>query len=177
MIAVLFDTETTGLIDNHVVKLKDQAHVIEFYGCKADLETGEVLEEVDHLIKPPIAIPKEIVEITGITDEMVADAPTFGEICPIIIQLIESARVLVAHNLSFDAEIIDIECERRRQRVNWPKKICTVEATEWVRGYRLNLSALHELLIGEKFDGAHRAKADVMALLRCCVEMKTRNWI
>lgn len=178
MIATLFDTETTGLIDNHVVKLVNQSHVIEFYALQVNLETGEKLHELHRVIKPPIEITEKITEITGITNEMVADAPTMGEALPLIIQFLESAPAVIAHNLSFDMEMMDIECERVGQKINWPRtKICTVEQTEWVRGYRLSLSALHEMLFWEKFEGAHRANVDVAALLRCCVELKRKDWI
>jgi hypothetical protein len=33
------------------------------------------------------------------------------------------------------------------------------------------MSALHQHLFGEPFEGAHRAKQDTLALLRCCVEL------
>jgi DNA polymerase III subunit epsilon len=177
MKVVIFDSETSGFIDNHVVKLKDQPFVIELYACKSDLDTGEILKELDMLVKPPIEITPKITEITGITNEMVLDAKTFLEISDEVREFIENGEMIIAHNLSYDKEMIDIEFERLGQKINWPKLCCTVEQTAWVKGYRLNLGALHEFLFGEKFEGAHRAKTDVMALLRCCVELRKRNWI
>jgi DNA polymerase III alpha subunit (gram-positive type) len=178
MMVVLLDCETTGFINNHVIKLERQPEIIEFYGCRADLDTGEILEEVDRLIKPKNEIDPKITEITGITNEMVAERASFKDYFPIIKILLESAPVVIAHNLSYDMEMIDIECEKLGQRINWPQRqVCTVEQTEWVKGYRLNLSALHELLFEEKFEGAHRAKVDVMATLRCAVELHKRRWI
>jgi DNA polymerase III alpha subunit (gram-positive type) len=177
MIVVLIDCESTGFINNHVIKLDRQPEVIEFYGCRADLDTGEILEEVDQLIKPVTQISEKITEITGITNAMVENAPAFAEVLPAVKSLLESAPMVIGHNLSYDQELLDIEFEKQGQRVNWPKKVCTVEATEWVKGYRLNLSALHEMLFGEKFEGAHRAKVDVMATMRCAVELHRRSWI
>lgn len=180
MIALLLDTETTGLIDNHTIKLEHQPHVIEFYSCLADLDTGGVIDEIDEIIRPPSSdsISEEITRITGITWEMVSNRPSFVDVSPRIVASIEAAPMIVAHNLSFDMEMIDLELERMGVKVRWPRrKICTVEQTIYVRGHRLNLSALHEMLFKEKFSGAHRAKVDVQALLRCCVELHRREMI
>jgi DNA polymerase III alpha subunit (gram-positive type) len=180
MIALLFDTETTGLIDNHKVKLNRQPHIIEFYSCVADLENGEILSEIDQLIRPPKQedLIEKITDITGISWDMVKDKPIFAEVAPKIIEAIEVYQIVIAHNLSFDMEMMDLEAERIGRKIAWPRrKICTVEQSIWVKGHRLNLSALHQMLFVEAFTGAHRAKQDVMATLRCCVEMHKRGWI
>lgn len=176
MKAVIFDTETTGLIDNHLLKLDKQPEVIEFYACTVDLETGELSWQVDLLIKPKRAIDDEITKITGITQDMVKDAPPFAECAPVIRQILESERYVIAHNLSYDIEIIDMEFERvGAQKVAWPRLLCTVEQTIHLKGFRLGLSQLHEHLFGEAFAGSHRAKVDVQALVRCCVELYKRD--
>jgi hypothetical protein len=53
--------------------------------------------------------------------------------------------------------------------------ICTIEQSVHYTGYRMNLGDLHQHLLGEKFSGAHRAREDVEALLRVCVEMRLRG--
>jgi len=50
-----------------------------------------------------------------------------------------------------------------------------VQETEWIKGHRLSLSALHEELFGEPFSGAHRARVDVDALTRCFNELRQRG--
>lgn len=177
MNAFIFDTETTGLISNHLVKLEQQPEIIEFYGNLVDLDTGEILNEVEYLIKPKGKIDDIITRITTINAAMVEEAPRFGEVLPTIRQAIESAPLVIAHNASFDREIVDIEFERRDATLKWPKLICTVEATIHLRGYRLSLSALHEYLFGEVFTGAHRARVDVAALTRCACELRKRGCI
>lgn len=180
MIAMLFDTETTGLIDNHAIRLERQPHVIEFYSCLADLKTGDVIEEIDLLIRPPEMryLSEEISSITGISREMVENSPLFSDVSQKIFDAIEKAETVVAHNLSFDMEMMDLEAERLGKKIRWPeRRICTVEQTIYLNGHRLNLSGLHELLFKERFAGAHRAKVDVMALLRCCVELYSRGII
>lgn len=174
MKALLFDTETTGLIANGTVKLDKQPHIIEFYGCIADLKKGKVLSEVDTLIRPPKEelVTEEITKITGIKWEQLKDAPTIDKVAGDIFKTLERAPILIGHNASFDREMIDIEAKRLNVKMKWPKRvICTVEQTIHLKGFRLSLSNLHEHLFGEKFEGAHRAKVDVMALLRCCKEL------
>lgn len=186
MKAFLFDTETTGLISNHTVKLDMQPSVIEFYGCLADLKTGNIESEFDTFVKPPKPLPdkpnfgdkKTITQITGITNEMLENAPPFSDVSGQIRSNLESAPIVIAHNMSFDQEMIDIEFERLGGKLNWPeRRLCTIEQTAHIKGYRLTLSALHEYLFKEPFSGAHRAKADVAALLRCCVELHARDII
>lgn len=175
VIVFLFDTETTGLLDSHLIPLAKQPHIIEFYGCLADLSTGEIIGEIDHLIKPPVPISEEITRITGLTDEALKDSPPFAAVAGRIRAAIEDAPRVVAHNLSYDREMIDIEFERLEQKVKWPRLLCTVEATLHLKGFRLNLTGLHEHLFGEGFPSAHRARNDVQALLRCACELHRRD--
>lgn len=178
MIAFVFDTETTGLIENRTVKEDKQPEIIEFYGCLVNLATGEVLAEIDTLIKPNGKISDEITKITGITEDMVKDAKPFKEYALAIVDLIKNSPCVIAHNLSFDMEMLEIEMKRCDIALEWPRrKICTVEATVHRKGYRLNLNALHELLCGEPFQGAHRAKVDVMALIECCKALHAEDEI
>ena len=176
-IAFAFDTETTDLIVNRSVKLYKQPEIIEFYGCIFNLETGEIKSEIDQLFKPTQAIPAEITKITGITNEMVADAPKFKQHAALIKSMIQNAPLLIAHNLSFDQEMLEIEFERLNEKINFGKRLCTVEATGYLKGFRLRLGDLHEYLFGEKFLGAHRAEHDVKALVKCCVELRARGVI
>jgi len=175
MIALILDNETTGLIDNRLTKLDRQPHIIEFYGCLANLQTGEILNEYEQLIKPPCSISEEVVKITSIDDSMVANSPSFKDIAHKIEHLICNSPMVIAHNLSYDKDIIEIEFERLGRKIKWPEALCTVEQTIHLRGYRLNLSALYEYLFNNTFKGTHRAKNDVQALLSCCVELTKRG--
>lgn len=185
-IALVFDTETTGLVQNRTLKLERQPEIIEFYGCLVNLKTGKVTKELNILIKPskPLnEVPnpgdkKTITEITGITNEMLADAPSFREVSKKIFPLLLNAPLVIAHNASFDKDMIEIEAQRLKiSELTWPPILCTVEQTIHLRGYRLSLSNLHEELFKEPFAGAHRAKTDVAALVRCCVELHKRKII
>lgn len=177
MIALVFDTETTGLIDNRTIKLASQPHVIEFMSQLVDLDGGHVGSETELLIRPPEPLPEKIVKITGITDEMLVGAPSFSDVATVIRTAIESAPLVIAHNASFDAEMLDIEFDRLGQKIAWPRLICTVEQTVHLRGYRMTLTQLHSFLIGGGHAEAHRARSDVEALVRCIVEMRKRGWL
>jgi DNA polymerase III epsilon subunit-like protein len=175
MIALIFDTETNGLVDNLTMAIEKQPDVIEFFGQTVNLETGEKLSELQQLIKPPKLIDAEITNITGITNELVAEAPTFSEVADKLEKYITSAPLVIAHNLSYDRDMLNIEFQRLGRFIAWPQGLCTVEQSIHYKGYRLNLNALHEHLFGEPFAGAHRARPDVEALTRCCIEMVKRR--
>lgn len=180
MIVYMLDTETTGLIDNMLLAGDSQPWVIEYYGLLVDLVTGDEIREDWHMVKPAAAdaLTPKITGITGITHDMVAAAPYFSRVAPAIRQAIETAPIVLAHNLSYDRDVLDIEFGRLGEKLNWPKrKICTIEQTIHVKGHRLSMSALYEYLFGESFAGAHRARVDVQALKKCCVELYRREML
>lgn len=173
--AIAFDTETTGLIENQTVKIAKLPEVIEFYGCLFDPDTGEIEEEIDVLIKPKGSLNLEETKLKTINEEMLADKMPFSEYADKIKNLIEKGDIVIGHNLSFDMEMIDVEMKRLGKSINWPMGICTVEQTIHLKGFRLNLGALYEELFKESFEGAHRAKVDVMATVRCFIELYKRG--
>jgi DNA polymerase-3 subunit epsilon len=175
MIAAVIDNETTDLIKNRTRKLDKQPHIVEFYGRLYDFEKRETIRDLHHFIKPPIPMPKESSKITRITDEMLADKPTFEAVAPAIKEFLESAPLVIAHNASFDQEVIDVEFQRLGQTLKWPKLLCSVEATIHLKGHRLKLHELHQLLFVDDFKDAHRAPVDVAALTRCCAELYQRG--
>ncbi|MCC5697540.1 3'-5' exoribonuclease, partial [Klebsiella pneumoniae] len=79
---------------------------------------GEVLGEFTTLVNPGRDIPPSIVAITGITNEMVADAPPLDSVLPAFLEFSRGA-VLVAHNAPFDIGFLRANCERLG--LPWPK--------------------------------------------------------
>lgn len=173
----IFDWETTGLIANTQRPLHKQPHGIELYGCVLDTKTFEIEDEIDTFLDPGIPISAEITKITGITPEMLVGAPKFETIADRLQEMIEGSDAVLAHNLAFDKPLTDFEFARINRELKWPQLLCSLEATEWVNGYRLSLTALHEHLFGEPFSGTHRARYDVEALTRCVTEMIKRGWL
>jgi len=170
------DTETTGLIANTGRALAIQPRVIELCAFVFN-DKGKVMEAFDELFDPGEDISAKITEITSLTNDDLRGKPSFNDRASDVRSFLGKGDVIIAHNLSFDMEMIDNEMRRSElPDVDWPrKKICTVEQTRHIKGFNLNLGALHELLFGEKHENAHRAEADVKALARCYFELKRRG--
>lgn len=88
----VLDIETTG--GNFRKEKITEIAIILFDG-------QEIIEERSTLIHPEKSIPLEISRLTGITNEMVSNAPTFPEVARKIVEMTENC-VLVGHNISFD---------------------------------------------------------------------------
>ncbi|HPT84816.1 MAG TPA: PolC-type DNA polymerase III [Bacillota bacterium] len=93
---IVFDIETTGLSS-----LKN--HIIEIGAVK--ISGGEVKEVFGTYVNPGEHIPEEITALTGITDEMVKDAPSEAEAVRAFLEF-AGGGILVAHNASFDIGFI-----------------------------------------------------------------------
>lgn len=173
--ALALDTETTALMKNRAMRLDKQPEIFEFYSALFNMNTGEIVDEYSTMIRTTKTLPDEVVKITGVMDKDLTGAPPFSAVAAEIKRRIEVAPLIIAHNASYDQEVIDIEFERLGQKVEWGPLLCTVECTVHLYGFRLSLSALHEHLFGAPFAGAHRASEDTKALIRCVVELRKRR--
>jgi len=174
---IIFDTETTGLDGPVATKIESQPYITELYAVRLTKDF-KFIDEVETMIKPPIPISEEITKITGISDESVKDAPNFIQVYDEIYDLFECCQNVVGHNVMFDLRMIKFELFRydKEYCFNWPKnRICTVEASKHYKNKRLRLQQLHELLFGNEFQNAHRARNDVEATARCFMEMVKRG--
>lgn len=176
---LIFDTETTNLIHNSLQPLGKQPRIIELFGLVLDDAKDWAEVKIFHsYFNPGVPIPAEVTKITGIDNDKVKAAPSFIDRAQNVQEFFDDADVVVAHNLAYDTQVIDFEFARIQQSFRWPlRKVCTVEASEPLKGYRLNLSALHTELFGEGFESAHRAENDVRATARCYVELIKRGEI
>ena len=89
---VVFDVETTGFSARN-------DKITEIGAVK--IVDGKIVDRFSQLINPEKEIPPRVVEITGITQALVADCPTIEEVLPDFVDFIGDA-VLVAHNAGFD---------------------------------------------------------------------------
>lgn len=127
------------------------------------LHDGEkVIDSYETLINPETIIPYGITRLTGITQEMVEDAPKFYEVAKKIVQMTEKA-VFVAHNVRFDYGFIREEFRRLGYTYS-RRQLCTVRLTRntfpGLPSYSLDNLIRHFKI---PFRNRHRAMGDVEA--------------
>ena len=151
---VVFDIETTGLS-------KETESITEIGAVK--VVDGKIIDRFSTFVNPERPIPAEITKLTGITNEMVADAPVITEILPKFLEFCQDA-VLVAHNANFDTGFIRLNAERK----------CGIEVKNTVLDtLELSRALLPELKkhkldiiceqLGVSLEGHHRAVNDAEA--------------
>ena len=130
------------------------------------LHDGEkIVKEYNTLINPERYIPSFITALTGITNEMVADAPRFYEVAKDIVELTEN-QIFVAHNASFDYRFI--KSEFKSLGYNFAREqLCTLKLSRKLfpgfRSYSLgNLCSS----LGIQIVNRHRAADDALATTR-----------
>lgn len=111
---VVVDVETTG-------GRAGPDRVTEIGAVK--IRGGKIIAEWQSLVNPGRPIPAFITELTGITDEMVEDAPRFEDIAAEFRAFLEGG-IFAAHNVNFDYGFLSAEFGRLEQGFRYPK-ICT----------------------------------------------------
>lgn len=170
MLYAIVDIETTGShasgnsITEIAIVIHDGKQVLDFY---------------ESLVNPNANIPYFIQSLTGISNEMVANAPTFEEIAGQVAELLQD-KVFVAHNVNFDYSFIKYQLEQAGYELT-TKKLCTIRlARKIIPGlYGYGLSKLcHQLNIN--LTNHHRAGGDALAtaqIFSMLVERDTKNVI
>ena len=169
---IIFDTETTGLIKPDANDLDDQPYITELFAVKfVDGVDFSLMEKLHLMIKPPVPLSAEITRITGITNDFIANCPSFLQCFKEIAEFWHGSERMVAHNCAFDASMLANELHRHDLvlKFPWPMEhYCTVERSMHIEGRRLTLTKLHEYATGQaEIMGAHRAGNDVQALVKC----------
>lgn len=172
MIVMIFDTETSDLINNMAVKIEQQPEILSLFYSIVDLDTGIKIKDESFLFKPSKPIREEITKINGITNEMVENAPPFNSVHLILKQEFEYVETCIAHNLAYDRDMVILEMMRCKEVINWPRMLCTVEQTMHFKGYRLSLTNLYKHLFDLDFEDKHSSRGDVAALTKICIELR-----
>jgi DNA polymerase III subunit epsilon len=152
------DVETTGSAPPY-------ARVTEVAVVSYPLESDEPVHSWSSLVDPGISIPPEIRFLTGISNEMVRDAPKFASLVDKFEQLLVDG-LFVAHHARFDFGFIKHEFERAGKA--WPstiKTLCTVRLSRLLDADKAPHS-LDAIRIRYRLPSTdrHRALGDAMAL-------------
>lgn len=148
-----FDLETTG-----TDPLRDE--IIEIGAVR--ISDGALGEEFSALVKPSRTLPRLISELTGITDQDLAEAPPLTEVLPKFLDFMGDS-VLVAHNIDFDYAFLKRAAHRILKKKLSSETFCTlVAARRRMPGQSHRLGAVAEAL-GIELKDWHRATADARA--------------
>lgn len=158
---IFYDTETTGI-------KPDRDRIVEIAAYDPVRE-----KTFEMLVNPGIPIPAEASAIHGISNEMVANSPTFKDIGQQFAEFCGPDAILIAHNNdTFD--MIFLRNESARHEFSFPEWKF-VDSLKWARRYRRDLPR-HTLqflreMYGIAANNAHRALDDVIVLHQLFVEM------
>ena len=164
MYAVI-DLETTGG-NTHWHRITELAVYIH--------DGAQVVDEYSTLVNPGVRIPPFITQLTGITNDMVADAPPFDAVAHIVYQL-TSGCIFVAHNVNFDYHFLRAEFKRLGKDFERPR-LCTVRTARKLlpghASYSLG-NICRDLGIGN--NARHRAAGDAKATVELLERMIDRH--
>lgn len=110
---VIVDLETTG------ASPKKGSSITEIGAIK--VKTGAVIDQFESFVNPLAPIPEYITDLTGITNEMLKNAPIIDEIFPKFLEFVghHDDSVLVAHNAPFDLSFL--KSAAHELDLPWPK--------------------------------------------------------
>jgi DNA polymerase III epsilon subunit family exonuclease len=136
---------------------------------------GKIVDNFLTLVNPEIPIPRFVVALTGISNEVVKQAPLFAEVAPRWLEFVQDA-VLIAHNAPFDTNFLNHEISRvypGHRMIN--PHLCTVtlsrRAVPGLTNYRLETVADHFSI--PIFD-RHRAGSDALATAEVFIHLLER---
>ena len=155
-IALCIDTETTGL--NHAEDKIIELGIVAFEYDPQSAEIIRITDRYNGFEDPRCSLPKEIIEITGITDDMVRGQSFDNEE---VNRLANQATMVIAHNAGFDRKFV----ETRFPAFSTLPWACTVNQINW-QAERISIRVLEYLLFKfGLFINAHRALDDAEGVL------------
>ena len=145
------DTETTGLSPAGGGKICEVAVSVS--------RGGQTVEEFSTLINPGFPMSAEVIAIHGITNEMVQGAPSFADILPQLLGVLDNC-VIVAHNADFDISFLRAEFEACGVHFPPYPVIDTLKLARKSGKFERNRLGLIAQQLGISCEGWHRAMAD-----------------
>jgi len=211
MLVLIFDTETTGLPQTKTINqqtLGKWPHIVQFSYIIFDTELNEIVSSKDYIIKQKegIVIPEDSIKIHGISNEISQEK---GDHIEIILKeffyYLREVDLIVAHNISFDRDMIMVELLRIIYSRAYPKQhidayksdlhflqnltniyctlqegveLCNIKAIDkYGREYVKwpKLSELHQKLFKTIPNNLHNSFIDILVTLRCFMKLKFDN--
>lgn len=152
---VVVDVETTGSSPDRGDRITEIAVV--------EVSEGRVVDEFSSLVNPGRPIPGWISRLTGITTEMVEDAPPFSAVADLVRDRLEG-RVFVAHNVPFDWRFVTHEMRRARSLLPEGPRLCTLRlARRALPGLRRKGLDGVSRYFDVEIEARHRAAGDALA--------------
>lgn len=187
---LFFDTETTGLPKNWKASYKDVDNwprIVQLAWQLFD-ENGNLIESENFIVKPKgFEIPFNSSKIHGISNERAnLEGANLETILKEFKQKILGSTLLVAHNMSFDAQVMGSEFYRETSDnpIDKIDKFCTMDQTVNIckisgeYGFKWpKLGELYKHLFSVEFSETHNAMDDVKATSKCYFELKKRKLI
>lgn len=181
MQAIVFDTETTGLPDwKAPSEAEHQPHIVQVAAELVDLDTREVLESMDVIVKPDgWTISEEMTAIHGISHDYAMEVGIPEKDAVDMLLAMRAKSVLrIAHNRTFDDRIVRIALKRYfddhaaeegvlQLSDHWKdgEGYCTCYSARALcalpKAKLPTLQEAHTILVGLPLEGAHNAKNDV----------------
>jgi DNA polymerase-3 subunit epsilon len=115
------------------------------------------------LVNPTIPIPKEVVAVHGITDEKVANEPTFKELSGLVYDMIKGCDLAGYNSNRYDIPLLAEEMLRAGVDFDMKNMLAVDVQTIFHKMEQRTLSAAYKFYCGKDLEGAHSAAADAEA--------------
>lgn len=185
-IKVVYGVEAYLVPDDNVIDIKNN---MEEY-CVLDIETtglsfrtekiteigavkvknGEIIDTFECFVNPEIPIPPRIVELTGITDDMVENAENIEKVMPKFLEFIGNLK-LVAHNADFDVGFLKFNAEKLGLSMNNEYIDTLALSRQMFPEFKKHKLGMIAEKLGITVENAHRALDDVITLVKVFKKM------
>jgi DNA polymerase III epsilon subunit-like protein len=199
MKVLVFDTETTGLPQRDekgkspsLYDTTKWPYIIQFSYILYNIDKNKILVNHDHVIKlaKHVVISPESTAIHGISREKSErEGIPLEEALELFHISMMNADIVIAHNLSFDKQVVIVECIRHKRAAPFKFKmpeqyfctmkntvdLCKIEAISKKDGKKFlkypTLSELHNKMFGVIPENTHNSLVDILVCLRCFIQM------
>ena len=160
---IVVDLETTGLnpVNDEIIEISALKYV-----------NNQLVESFTHLVNPQLPINWKITQITGIDDEMVAQAPTIDQLLPSFLEFIGS-EILMGYNFNFDISFLI----NKLNKYGYPTLTNNyIDVMQLAKLHLKNMVNYKQTTIAAYFtintQGAHRASVDCEMCAACYWKLK-----